>query len=436
MTWEVALVVYVLILGGCIAGGVSLGASIGMAGIVGVTMSSGLQGWRGFGEVIFTTTTSFTLVSVPLFVLMGEIILRGGIAGRFYTGLSRLLSFVRGSLAFSNIFGCAVFSALCGSSVATALSVGTVALPEMRKRGYSDRLTFGTLTGGGCLGILIPPSIPMVIYGSMTNESVLDLFMAGILPGLLLTLLFAIYVFYRIKTEPELVPAESAHRQVEIGLGRAAADCLPVMALVAAIFFSMYFGVATPTEAAAVGCTMALFLAVVYRRFDWRSLIGALRQAASTTTVMMFITICAQVLSFAVVEQGVGRGVANAIVNSGLGPLPFFLLLFVVYLLLGMILDGLSMMLLTVPVLYPAMIALGFDGVWFGIIIVVYIELGALTPPVGLNLFAIQSISGGSSLTTIAWSSAPYAIIISAFCFLLYFVPQIVLYLPSTLRAH
>jgi len=434
VSWQAALLVYAAVLGGCLLGGVSIGAAMGLVGIVGITLISGTQVWSSLGDVVFNTTTNFTLVSVPLFVLMGEIILRSGMSGRFYHGLSRLMARIPGALAQSNIVGCAIFSALCGSTVATAMTIGTVALPEMRKRGYDDRLTIGTLTGGGCLGILIPPSIPMVIYGSMTNESVLDLFMAGVVPGLALGFIFMTYVLVRVLLQPKLAPREPGLVSLHEGFG-AAVDCLPVIALIALIFFSMYFGIVTPTEAAGLGCALALLIGLGYRQLTWRGLYEALGATVITTCIVLFITINAQLLSFAVVQAGIARGIATAMAESGLGPFPFFLMIFFLYLILGMFLDGLSLMLLTVPVLYPALIAIGFDGIWLGIVIIMFIELGALTPPMGLNLFAIQSISRGSSLALIARSSGPYAIMISLFAFVLYAWPEIALALPHSLRA-
>ena len=181
MSWQVALAIYAVLLAVFLLGGVGIGVTIGLVGVVGITLASGTQLWLSLGDIVWNTTNTFTLVSIPLFVLMGEIILRSGIAGRFYNGVAVLLRRVPGGLAQTNIVGCAIFSAIAGSSVATALTVGTVAVPEMRKRGYSDNLTLGTLTGGGCLGILIPPSIPMIVYASMTQVSVIDLFMAGVI---------------------------------------------------------------------------------------------------------------------------------------------------------------------------------------------------------------------------------------------------------------
>lgn len=433
ISWESALLVYGVVLFGCLLFGASIGAAMGLVGILGVTLAGGARMWTSLGDVVFATGTNFTLASVPLFVFMGEIILRSGMSQRFYGGLSKLLSHVRGALAHSNIVGCAIFAALCGSTVATALTIGTVALPEMRKRGYKDRLTFGTLTGGGCLGILIPPSIPMIIYGSMTNESIIDLFMAGVVPGIMLAIIFLIYVAVRVRIEPDLVPkAEPLPQRAE--LARAAVDVVPVLVLIAMIFSSMYFGLVTPTEAAALGCALALLMGLFYRQITLRLFWAAVSQTVTTTAIVLFITINAQFLSYAVVQSGIGRGVAEAMVQTNLGLFVFFCLLYVFYLILGMFLDGLSLILLTVPILYPAMTKMGFNGVWLGVLMVVFIELGALTPPMGLNLFAIQSISRRTTLGEVAMSSMPFAIMISLFAFFLYFFPQIVLFLPNTMR--
>ena len=434
MTWQLALLFYAVLLTGCLLGGVTIGASMGIVGIVGITLVSGTTLWASLGDIVFNTTTSFTLVSVPLFVLMGEIILRSGLSKQFYGGVSGMLSPVPAALAHSNIVGCSIFAALCGSSVATALTIGTVALPEMRKRGYADRLTLGTLTGGGCLGILIPPSIPMVVYGSMTNESVLDLFMAGVIPGLVLAALFMVYIAISVARTPSQAPA--ARPALSVGhFFVSFLNCLPVMGLIVLLFASMYWGFVTPTEAAALGSALALLLGFTLGELRAKSLWEALTNTMVTTCIVMFITINAQFLSFAVVQSGIGKGISSAMAASGVGPFAFFCLFYLLFLVLGMFLDGLSLMLLTVPILYPAMIALGFNGIWIGVIMIVLIELGALTPPMGLNLFAIQSITRETPLGQIALASMPYAIIISLFSFLLYFYPDLALYLPRTARA-
>ncbi len=434
MSWPVALSIYGVLLLGCLAGGVGIGAAIGLVGVIGITLVSGTQLWLSFGDIVWNTTNTFTLVSIPLFVLMGEIILRSGISTRFYNGVAVLLRRLPGGLAQTNIVGCAIFSAIAGSSVATAMTVGSVAIPEMRKRGYSDRLTIGTLTGGGCLGILIPPSIPMIVYASMTQVSVIDLFIAGVVPGLALAGIFMIFVALRVWAKPSLVPppeATASAREMRAGVR----DAVPVITLIAAVIGSMYAGIATPTEASALGCILALALAVAYRELTWERLRSALKNAAITSGVVMFITLNAQILNFAVVTSGIGQGLAQGLAQLGLAPFVFFCLLFLIYLVVGMFIDGLSIMLLTVPLLYPSFLAIGFDSVWVGVIIVIFIELGALTPPMGLNLFAIQAIANDQSLGDVARASMPYAVMISAFGFLLYAFPVIALWLPAVMKA-
>jgi C4-dicarboxylate transporter DctM subunit len=432
LDWSTTLLLYGVLIGVLLFGGVLIGTTIGIVGIVGVTLASGMRLWPTLGDIIWNTATSFTLVAIPLFVLMGEIILRSGLARRFYGGIADLLAGLPGALAHTNIVGCAAFSALAGSTVATALTVGTVAVPEMRRRGYNDALTLGSLTGGGCLGILIPPSIPMIVYASITQTSVLSIFMAGVLPGLLLAAVFLLYIAIRVRLQPGLAPQGDdgePRRPRLLGLR----DSLPVGGLIVAVIGSMYFGIVTPTEAAAFGCLLSLLLGLAYRDLGLAELVLALRNAVVTSCVVMFITIFAQFLSFAVVTSGVSRGLSDALATAGIGPFPFFCLLVLIYGVIGMFIDGLSIMLLTVPVLFPVFQVMGYDPVWMGVVLVMLIELGALTPPMGLNLFAVQSISN-APLGVIGRSSLPYALIILSCCFLLYLAPQIALILPQMMR--
>lgn len=431
MSWTDALLIYGLTLIGCIAGGVSIGASMGFVGMMGVTLASGMMLWPTFGDVVWNTTTNFNLVSIPLFVLMGELILQSGISSRFYSGIAGLFRHIPGGLAQTNIFGCAVFSAIAGSSVATALTVGTVATREMRSHGYADTLTLGTLTAGGCLGILIPPSIPLIVYGSMTQESIIDLFMAGVVPGLVLAGLFSVYVMVRVLVQPSLVPKKPTDK---IDYVLAARNSFPIILLIGAVIGGMYTGVVTPTEASGFGSLLALVLALLYRELTPAGFWRALRNTVLTSAVIMFVTINAQILNFAIVSSGIGHGLAAWLAGLQISPLLFFCVLLFIYLIIGMFIDGLSIMLLTVPLLYPSLATLGFNGVWVGIILVVFIELGALTPPMGLNLFAIQSIVPDRTLGDVAIASLPYCAIIIAFSFLLYAFPQIALWLPAVMK--
>jgi C4-dicarboxylate transporter DctM subunit len=434
MSWEMAVALYFVVLAALLVFGVAIGSVMGLVGILGITLGSGMRTWSTLGDIVWNTTNSFTLVAVPLFVLMGEIILRSGVSKRFYNGLSRLMYGMKGGLAQSNIVGCAIFAAISGSSTATALTIGTVALPEMRKRGYADDLTLGTLTGGGCLGILIPPSIPMVIYATVVQESVIDLFMAGVLPGIVLTLMFMAWVRAKVAMNPSQAP-QVAERPSGAEIVHSLVNCLPVVALLLAIIGGMYFGVVTPTEAAAFGCLAAVVIGLGYRELTWGGMRLALRNAVVTNAVVMFIIVNSQILSYALTSAGIGRGVSTALAGLGVAPFAFYTCLFLLYLVLGMFIDGISMMLLTVPLLYPTLKVMGFNGVWFGVVLVVMIELGQLTPPMGLNLFAIHSIATPAKLGQIARSSMPYAVLISALCFLLYFYPQMALWLPATLKS-
>jgi len=263
---------------------------------------------------------------------------------------------------------------------------------------------------------------------------VIDLFMAGVLPGILLTLLFMAYVAARVATKPALVPATTPRPPVRTIL-RGLVDTIPIVVLITSILGGMYAGVVTPTEAAAFGCAIALLIAACYGGLSWSNLRAALRNSVVTNAVVMFVIVNAQILSYALTTSGVGRGVSQILASWGLGPFPFFCGLVVLYLILGMFIDGISMMLLTIPLLYPSVVANGFDPILFGVILVVLIELGQLTPPMGLNLFAIQSISNGVSLGRIASASAPFAVLIVVLCFVLYFVPSLALWLPAYMKA-
>ncbi|MBL8697065.1 MAG: TRAP transporter large permease [Alphaproteobacteria bacterium] len=433
MSWQLALCLYTVLLGFTIAGGLAVGTAMGLVGIVGVSMVSGTLLWPSFGEIVWNNVNSFTLVAVPLFVLMGEIILRSGASRRFYMGVSVLTNRVPGGLAQSNIVACALFSAISGSSTATALTIGTVALPEMRRRGYADAITLGTLTGGGALGNLIPPSIFLLVYAAVVQQSVVDLFVATIVPGIVAVAMFMLYVGVRVIRNPRLVPPRApAHtpRQVLAAVGA----CGPVTLLILAIIGGMYWGVVTPTEAAGFGCLLSLGLALVYREMTPHAFYAGLKASVAVTCVVMFVIINGQVLSFAIVQSGIGRGLAKALVDLGLSPFLFFAALFLFYLLLGTFLDGISMMLLTVPVIHPALRTMGFDDVWFGVILVIQAELAQLSPPIGLNLFAVQSIARDVDLATISWASLPYAVMLGLLSFLLYAQPDLALGLVRAMK--
>ena len=433
MSWEYILLLYVLIFLGLLAGGVWIGTALGITGLIGLTMLKGFPLWQSIGEVFWNISNSFTLTAVPLFVFMGVIILKSGISKRFYKGISCWLRPIPGGLLHSNIVGCAIFAAISGSSTATAMAIGTVAIPEMRSRGYDDPTLLGSLAAGGCLGILIPPSIPMVIYGSIVQESIADLFMAGFLPGILLSLLFMAYILIRVLINPRIAPREE-NRASAKELLKGLFDCWPIGLLIFLIMGGIYFGVVTPTEAAAIGCGASILLSIIYRELTWKSFWEALSEGVAANCVVMFIIVGAQIFTFAIVSAGIHRELSKFIISAHIETWQFMIILVIMYGLMGCFIDGISMMLLTIPTIYPTIKALGINGVWFGVFLVLMIEWGQITPPVGLNLFAIQAISGGRSLSYIVRAALPYCVPIIITFVLIYLFPEIALYLPRTMN--
>jgi C4-dicarboxylate transporter, DctM subunit len=432
MGWELTLLMYVVIFLSLLAGGLWIGTALGVTGVIGISLLSGTTLWRSFGDVFWNMSNSFTLTAVPLFVFMGAIILRSGISGKFYKSVSNWLRPIPGGLLHSNIVACAIFAAISGSSTATAMAIGTVAIPEMRSRGYDDATLLGSLVAGGCLGILIPPSIPMVIYGSVVQESVADLFMAGFLPGILLALLFMAYILILVLFRPQFAPREergTSLKELIFGLG----DCWSIVLLIFLIMGGIYFGVVTPTEAAGIGCGASIILGFIYRNLNWKSLWQSLSDAVAANCVMMFIILGAQIFTFAIVNTGIPQELSNFLIASKMPKWVFMVLLVIMYGLMGCFIDGISMMLLTIPTLFPTIKAYGIDGVWFGIFLVIMIEWGQITPPVGLNLFAVQAISGGRSISFIVKAALPFCVPILITFVLIYLFPEIVLYLPSTM---
>lgn len=405
--------------------------ALGICGVLVLYLSKGVLGLTALSSVIWNNANSYILIAVPMFLLMGEIILRSGVSSYFYRGVVVLLGRLPGGLLHANIASCAVFSAVSGSSVATAATVGTVAIPEMLSRGYEPRTVFGSLAAGGTLGILIPPSIVMVLYGALVEESIARLFMAGVVPGLLMAGVFMVFIAALLLLKPSYAPPRDAVKTHKIG---EAVHVFPVLGLLVVVLGSIYSGLATPTEASALGAAGAIVLALGYRSFTRRVLTESLMATVKTTCMVALIIICAQILSTALTYSGVSRTVSEWVMGLGLGKWQFFAALVVLYLVLGCFVDGVSMIYMTLPVLLPVVKAFGFDLVWFGVILTVLIELGQITPPVGLNLFTIHAISGGAKFSEVAAGSAPYVALMLLVILALCLWPEIALWLPTTMR--
>ena len=382
------------------------------------------------GEFTWDKSKEFILVAVPMFILLGEIMLRAGIARRMYNAVVQWLSWLPGGLMHANIGSCAIFAASSGSSVATAATVGTVAYPEIERRGYNERLFLGSLAAGGTLGILIPPSINLILYGLITNSSVPELYLAGIVPGVILSSLFmaAIITGCVVRRDWGGTPVETTWA----ARVRTLPDLLPPIMLFAVVVGSIYGGVATPTEAASVGVCFALGLSVWTKTLNWSMLKAAFEGTMRTTAMIMLIVLAAIFLNFVLGFLGVTQALIRFVADLGLTPVQTMLLLVVFYLILGMFMETLSMMLTTVPVVFPIVVQLGYDPVWFGIMITVLMEAALITPPIGVNLYVVQGIRlRGGRFNDVAYGALPFVVSMMVMVALLLAYEDLALYLPT-----
>ncbi|MBI1218648.1 MAG: TRAP transporter large permease subunit [Rhodobacteraceae bacterium] len=416
-----------------LASGLWIAIALMTTGISGLYIMGGLKPLLALGSISWNTIDSFTLIPVPLFIVMGAIILRCGIAERFYAALAVWLRFLPGGLLQSNIIACSIFAAACGSSVATAGTIGTVTIPQLQQRGYSNPMIFGSLAAGGTLGILIPPSIVMIIYCSIVDQSVATMFIAGIMPGLALAAIFMGYIAIRSLLDPSVAPVEPP-KPGERSL-RSLLDILPLMGLISFVMASIYLGWATATEAAAIGVVAAYAIALLYGGLTWNNVKLAHVEAVRTTCMVLFIVVSAQVFSYALVYSGVSRALTEYVIALQLPPFVLFMAIMGLYLGLGCLIDGSSMMLLTLPVLYPIVQAAHFDLIWFGVIVVVLIEIGMITPPIGLNLFVLHAMGNGRPFSEVVRGSMPYVALMLIFLIVMWFEPGIVLWLPNHMTA-
>ncbi len=378
---------------------------------------------------VLSTLNGFILLAVPLFLLMSNVLLKGGVGGDLFAAVQAWVGHWPGGLAVATILSCAIFAAISGSSVATAATIGTVAIPEMISRGYERRFVYGLLAAGGTLGILIPPSIPMIVYGFITEESVIALFLAGIGPGLALVALFVIYAMIHARffggQRPE--PAASwAERR------RASVRALPSLALAAVVIGVIYTGAATPTEAAAIGFAAALAITAALGTLTWRGFREAAFESMATTAAILLIVAGAKVFGKAITLYRIPQDVSMLISQTIDTPLAFIVVVSVVLLLMGLVFEALSMVLIMTPVLLPAAMGMRFDPIWFGIYMVIMVECALITPPVGLNLYVIQSVAK-ATLTDVARGVLPFLALMGVTVVLLYLVPDLALYIPFKL---
>jgi len=424
------------------------GAAIGFALLIGL-MSLGLHvafvmfaismlggifylGWPAtlqFGTQYWGATNNFVLVAIPLFVLLGELLVRGGFTDRMYRSLSDWLNPLPGGLLHTNIGASAMFAAVSGSSVATAATIGTVAIPAFKGRNYDPRLVLGSIAAGATLGILIPPSINMIIYGAMTNTSVGRLYAAGVIPGLLLTALFMAVIVVACWWKPSLAGAVAKPAPLGERLRRLV-DLLPPLVLFAVVMGSIYLGWATPTESAALGVIMSLLLCALYGKVSVKMLHECFITTVSVTAMIMLIAAAAFFLNFVLGLMGVPQALASFASKLGSSQLVMILILTVFYLILGCFLDALAMIIGTIPIVFPLVVAMGIDPVWFGIYLVVMAELALITPPVGMNLYVVQGIRKEGLITDVIVGTLPFLLMMLLLVVLLWVFPDLALWLP------
>jgi C4-dicarboxylate transporter, DctM subunit len=402
-------------------------------GILSLSLDELFMGGRRslmLGDFIWEQSIEFILVAIPMFILLGEIMLRAGIALRMYNAVIQWLSWLPGGLMHANIGSSAIFAASSGSSVATAATVGTVAYPEIEKRNYNERLFLGSLAAGGTLGILIPPSINLILYGLLTDSSVPELYLAGIIPGAILSSIFMLMIIAAC-----LYNKEWGGTKVETSWAariRCLPDLLPPLLLFAAVVGSIYGGVATPTEAASIGVVVALVIAGANRALNVPMLLAAFEGTMRTTAMIMLIILAAVFLNFILGFMGVTQSMLETIQALGWTPMETMLVIIVFYLLLGMFMETFSMMLTTIPVVFPIVAAMGFDPIWFGIMITVLMETALITPPIGVNLYVVQGIrTRGGDFNDVSIGALPFVVAMLIMIGLLLAYPSLATWLPD-----
>lgn len=413
---------------------VPIGVAMAIAGVGGLAAIIGFgPALSLFGVTVYETTVTYSLSVVPLFVLMGAVAARSGLSRELYDVFNAWLGRFRGGLAIATIGACGAFAAICGSSLATAATMSKVALPEMKRLGYADSLATGSVASGGVIGILIPPSVILVLYGILTETSIGDLFIAGVIPGLLTVVVFMLVIAGLTAIRPDLGPAGEPTTWSEKlrALGRTWA----ILLLFAIVIGGIYFGVFSPTEAAGIGAVGAFGIAALRGRLTWETVKDSLLETVQTSAMIFTVLIGAITLNNLTIFSGIAGALGGFVSGLDMSPTLVMAVILLIYLVLGCFLDTLAMILLTVPIFTPIVTGLGFDPVWFGVIVVMVAELGLITPPIGMNVFVIKGMAPDVKLTDIYAGVLPFVlgqVVLIVFVFLL---PELALWLPETARA-
>ncbi|MEA3252710.1 MAG: TRAP transporter large permease subunit [Pseudomonadota bacterium] len=422
----IALLLGILALGSWVFSGLAIVAMLSLWGLgdfdaqrIGLILS----------KILFRAANSWELSAIPLFILMGELIFRSDISERLFRGLTPLTRHLPGGILHTNVLGCTLFAAVSGSSAATTATVGKITTQELANRRYDRNLSIGSLAGAGSLGLMIPPSIVMIVYGVQAEVSISKLFMAGVLPGLLIAALYIGYVAMRSLIDPSVAPRDDDDTT---GIGSALLNLAPVLGLIVIVLGAIYSGIATPSEAAAVGCAATLVLLLGERQLTLALFIDALRGALISSVMVCSLLIAAALLSTAMGYLHLPRELAAWIAAQGFAPVALLLAMALFYVVLGLFLDGISITVMSLPITLPIIVQAGYDPLWFGVFLVIMVELGQITPPVGFNLFVLQGLTG-ESIGRVALAAAPFFVLMCIAALLICLWPSIALWLPTVL---
>lgn len=413
--------------------GMWIAAAFGIAGFISLWPMMGDRFFFLVGEKSWALSQDFLIIAVPLFVLMGDLLFNTGMMDELYNGLIRLIPrWLKGGLIQVNVISCTIFAACSGLSVASAATIGRLAYPALTSRGYDNKLTLGSIACGGSLGILIPPSVVFIVYAMLVGESVAKLFVAGLIPGLLLACFFSVAIMFRIWINPELEPKEMEKpvslRDRLFALGRVS----PFFGLIVLVLGSIYLGIATPTEAASFGCGGALLIGLSYRRLTWGIVKRSLRSAVVTGAFIYFIVIAASLMKVALAYYHIEALMEDFLILFGRSRAFLFVAIVALYVVLGCVMDPLGMTLVTLPFVSPLLLAAGFDMLWFGVVFVILVEMAQITPPIGFILFVLQGVCD-VPISEVSKSVLPFLPIYLFMIVLLYLFPKIALWLPSSL---
>jgi len=409
--------------------GTPISFCLGFLGAAGVVALLDISVLYQIAEVAADTGTSLFLLTLPLFILMAEVVSFSGLGDDIYTAAHDWLSWLPGGLAISSIATCTGFAAISGSSPATAATVGLVSIPEMIKRGYNRYLAVGSIAVGGTLGILIPPSITMIIYGIITEVSIGKLFIAGIIPGIMLALILSIGVAIAVKIKPALAPRTEDVRWRKRFSSLKRVWAFVVLAI--SIIGSIYAGIATPTESAAIGATLAIIIALIYRRLTLKALHGALLRTVGVTSMIMFLVLGGNVMAFLLSTMGIPQYVTEAVTALNASKWAIMIIINVILLAMGCLLDPMAIMVISLPIIFSIVTQLGFDPVWFGIVVTINVEMGMITPPVGLNLFILKGSVPGITMKDIVGGSLPFLFLLLLGLVIIMLFPDLATWLPG-----